>query len=67
MVLADEDAFDVHLPAELWMDEGKFYDIYIDKNGKLAMVDLVDLRTERELKNCSKGTQVSGWYFKKHN
>ena len=38
MVLADEDAFDVPLPAQLWMDEGNFYDILIDKSGKLATV-----------------------------
>ena len=38
MVLADEDAFDVPLPAKLWMDEGNFYDILIDKSGKLATV-----------------------------
>ena len=38
MVLADKDAFDVSLPAKLWMDEGNFYDILIDKSGKLATV-----------------------------
>ena len=38
MVLADEDAFDVPLPAKLFMDEGNFYDILIDKSGKLATV-----------------------------
>ena len=38
MVLADVDAFDVPLPAKLWMDEGNFYDIHIDKSGKLATV-----------------------------
>ncbi len=38
MVLADKDAFDVLLPAKLWMDEGNFYDILIDKSGKLATV-----------------------------
>ena len=38
MVLADEDAFDVPMPAKLWMDKGNFYDILIDKSGKLATV-----------------------------
>lgn len=38
MVLADEDAFDVQLPARLWMDVGNFYDIQIGKSGKLATV-----------------------------
>ena len=38
MVLADEDAFDVQLPARLWMDVGNFYDIQISKSGKLATV-----------------------------
>jgi len=38
MVLADEDAFDAPMPAKLWMDKGNFYDILIDKSGKLATV-----------------------------
>ena len=59
MVLADDDAFDVPSPAKLMMDEGKFYDIYIDKFGKVAMVDLVGLPTDRELKNHLRGTHIS--------
>jgi len=38
MVLADEDAFDVPLPAKLLMDQDNFYDIQIDKLGKVATV-----------------------------
>jgi len=38
MVLADEDAFDVPLPAKLLMDEENFYDIRIDQFGKMATV-----------------------------
>ena len=38
MVLTDEDAFDVPLPAKLFMAEENFYDIQIDKFGKLATV-----------------------------
>ena len=38
MVLADKDAFDVPLPAKLLMDRDNFYDIQIDKLGKVATV-----------------------------